>query len=62
MKKDILISLIERAGLPLIDVRDDIKSRFKDSKASEFRGPYRIIGNDQNAKMTSLFKQSHCWQ
>jgi predicted secreted Zn-dependent protease len=35
MKKDLLdlISLADRAGLPLIDVRDDIKSNFKDSKA-----------------------------
>jgi len=28
-----LISLATRAGLPLIDVMDDIKSNFKDSKA-----------------------------
>lgn len=28
-----LISLVDRAGLPLIDVQDDIKRNFKDSAA-----------------------------
>ena len=28
-----LISLVDRAGLPLIDVQDDIKRNFKDSEA-----------------------------
>lgn len=35
-----LVSLSDRAGLPLIDVRDDIKRYFKDSKARD-----RILRN-----------------
>lgn len=36
----VLVSLSDRAGLPLIDLRDDIKRNFKDSEARD-----RILRN-----------------